>query len=318
MDLAEAQRLQFDVIRNAKVEGASLVQRKVRPGLTAHLVGSKLYTVCGFLSGTPSTVNVLDISTNMWKDIALPAATARRDHVSFLWNDYIYLYGGWRSGVRTDYFRVDLLNEGKVEFLECVWEDVGGPSLDYCAGSICEPTKEFILFGGFLDGVTSDRTFCLRIDERSFYEPKVKGQKPSARAKHTSCSVANQVYVYGGLRETVSLSDMYVLTVSSGQYMWSGVIGSTSLNVVEPRMTAVGHRILICGGKKGGTDNFRIYSVRHRRFLVVGQNATAEVQINPSLTANYSHAVVANCEMAIVLGGYGITMRDYWTIRAVE
>ena len=263
-------------------------------------------------------MNVLDLASNTWKDIELPPSTSRRDHVSFLWNDYIYVYSGWRAGILTDYFRIDLLEEGEVEFLECYWDDMRELVFDYFSGSVCEPTREFIMFGGKLRGEITNRTFCLRMDKGSFYEPRIKGQKPAARQRHTSCSVRNKVYIFGGLRllNHNDYNDLFVLTVSSGQYVWSQLVASTGLQVVEPRMTAVGDRLLICGGDRQA-HTFRIYSVGEGRFLDVGvRDETAEIEVNQDLKRVYSHAIVANCEMAVVLGGYGIPLREYWTLRA--
>ena len=288
-----------------------------RPGVTAHFIGSKVYTVCGSVRAFPlGVISVLDISSNTWKDIKLPALTARRDHVSFLWNDYIYVYGGFNGGVLTDYFRIDLLEEGQVEFLDCLWDDTGELDLDYFSGSLCEPAREFIMFGGKLDGEVSNRTFCVKIDKSSFYEPQVKGKKPPALQKIATCSVANKFYVYGGKNNTFIYSGVFVLCVSSVQYRWSEVAPSSAINAVSPRMSATGDKILVCGGHGYEKDSLRIFSVTEGRFFAVRHKGDAsEVQVNRYLPVTHSHAFVANSRMAILLGGYGMKVREYWTLR---
>ena len=317
MDLAEAQRLRWDKVENASVVGVSLIDDFSRPGLTAHFVGSKVYAVCGSVNAFPlGIMSVLDVSSNTWKDIKLPAFTERRDHVSFLWNDYIYVYGGFNGGVLTDYFRIDLLEEGKVEFLDCLWDGVGELDLDYFSGSLCEPTREFIMFGGKLDGEVSNRTFCVKIDKSSFYEPRVKGKKPPALQNLATCSVANKFYVYGGRNGNFKFSGVFVLCVSSGQYIWSEVAKSSAISAVSPRMSATGDKILVCGGNGREMDSLRIFSITEGRFFAVQHKRYAsKVQVNRYLPVTTSHAFVANSKMAIVLGGYGMRVREYWTLQ---
>ena len=251
------------------------------------------------------------------RDQTLPAAAARREHVSFLWNDYIYVYGGYNAGVLTDYFRVNLLEERKVEFLDCFWEDTAKLHLDYFSGSLCEPTAEFVLFGGKLNGTISNRTFCVRVDKNSFYEPRVKGQTPPTLKDHASCSVANKVYVYGGHDGARLFSGIFVLCVSSGQYVWSEAASSTGASAIGSIITAIGDRLLICGGHRHPADHIRIFSTTEGRHLTLGQLAEGkEIQINRTLPRTSYHAVSANSKVAIVLGGYGIKVREYWTLQA--
>lgn len=197
-----------------------------------------------------------------------------------------------------------------------LWDDAGELFFDYFAGSLCEPTREFILFGGKLNGLISNRTFCIRIDQSSFYEPRVKGQIPPARKRHASCSVANKVYVYGGQDDGYIFSGVFVLCVSSGHYMWSEVVSSAGIRAAAPMMTAIGNRLLICGGHEDVQDYVRIFSTTESRFVAVGQQGEAkEICVNRQLPRIFSHAIAANNKMAIVLGGYGMNVREYWTLQ---
>lgn len=318
LDFAKVQRLQLDKVTNVRVTGVRRVpSNRQRPGLTAHFVGSKVYIVCGTVLGVArAIVSVLDISSSTWRDITIPYALARGAHVSFLWNDYIYVYGGYKRKILTDYFRIDLLDEGNVESFECSWDETF--YLDYLSGSFCEPAREFILFGGkWLGYVISNRTFALRIDKNVFFEPRVKGQKPAARFNHATCSVANKLYVYGGRNRSEEFSDVFVLTVFPGSYTWSEVSPSTGLRAVATKMTGIGDFLFICGGYKESIESIeslRIYSLRKNRFLSVGNIEGADIRINDAISLQSAHAVVSNSRMIVVFGGIGMNLREYWTI----
>ena len=98
--------------------------------------------------------------------------------------------------------------------------------------------------------------------------------------------------------------------------MWSEVVSSAGIRAAAPMMTAIGNRLLICGGHEDVQDYVRIFSTTESRFVAVGQQGEAkEICVNRQLPRIFSHAIAANNKMAIVLGGYGMNVREYWTLQ---
>ena len=326
MDITTNQDLCWRKVTNTRVKGSRsplTISNIPRPGLTAHLVGSKVFTIGGSAGGAGnfiSALHVLDLNTNEWTDYNLPAETARRDHVSFLWNDYLYVYSGWRDRVLTDLFRIDLLELRDAEFLECRWEGIEMLVFDYFSASLCETSEELVMFGGKMDGVLSSRTFCMRVRSNSFYEPQVKGQIPRPRSMQSSCAVKNKVYMYGG--NSPALADFHVLTILPAQYVWSQLARAIGGCPTEPGIVGVGGGVIILGGNGRATRNFMVYSYKRKRYLSVGVRGASQfgdeihdIFLDKFLPKIYSHAVVCTRDSLVVLGGYGADGRNYWTLQ---
>lgn len=329
MELSNTRALDWIKVSTTTVQGRSLLKTAHnRPGLTAELVGSKIYTFGGgggYRGDGMSTMHILDIASNSWRDIQLPSWTARRDHVSFLWNDFFYVYSGWEGMILRDLFRIDLVSEGTAEHLECHWDGIDVLNFDYFTGCLCEPTRELVMFGGRLNGNFTSRTFCMRVDAHSFYEPKVKGKPPSPRQRHASCVQKNKVYVYGGEGSTDVTTDIHLLTIRAGQYLWSRIPSTIQGRLVEPRMLATGGRLFIIGGAAGraGAD-LVVFSLEDRQNFSIGididpsvdaRRKENEISVNLKLPSLSSHAVVLDGNRIVCVGGYGINCRSYWMLQ---
>ena len=328
MDLGSAFEFDWREVDDAEVEGPPGDRTSKRGGLTATLVGSKVYTIGGTVTANyVHKLYILDLVSNTWSEFLLPPSTERRDHVAFLWNDYLYVYSGWRRRIVTDLFRVDLLSQGSVEPLQCVWDGIAELNFDYFSGSLCEPRRELVMFGGKLNGRLSNRTFCMRVDTHSFYEPVVKGQIPTERHKHTSCCLQDMLFVYGG-RSSVThyLCDLNVLNMRNSQYVWSQVSTAFVGRSAEPRLLATGGRLFLLGGERGpGKGNFNVYSLRERKWLDIrfGQsisntqptsNTESTIWLNKRLDPTHAYDVVASQTKMFLVGGMGPNRWNYWTI----
>ena len=331
MDLSNASGFVWREVSNARIGEIRRVGRSKRAGLTSTLVGSKVYAIGGTVSALyPRDMDVLDLTTKTWKQISLPRGTERRDHVTFLWNDYIYVYSGWHRRIVTDLYRVDLLSEGNVEFLECYWDGIEELNFDYFSGSFCEVTRELVLFGGMLRDKLSNRTFCLRPDTQTFYEPMVKGQIPVARHKQASCCVRSRVFVYGGRGVANNfLCDLNILDMTNHPYVWSQVATTMVGRSAQARLVHVGARLFLLGGISGqGKGNFNVYSLRKRQWLDVqyGLRPTTSqpytqphtIWLNSVMDANYAFDLVATQNRILVLGGTGPHRLEYWTISPTD
>lgn len=318
MDLTNAKKLAWKRTRG-EVNGRGGDWADNMKGLTATLVGCRVYVIGLSVSNTyTNQLHILDLRTNTWSGFRIPPFRKPHNKMCFLWNDSIYVYKG------TDvYYRVDLQTHGKVEVKDCLWKGIDPFSLHYSAGSFCEPSLEFVIFGGSEGWEVSSRTYCLRVDTQAFYAPRVKGKIPWSREKFSSCSVRNRVYFYGGQAGSGHRIDLNMLVVANGQYVWSQV-GICRQGICRPYMTVIGSWVVIIGGNRPvGRANPAVYSLEKQRWLdvritkqVASELGESDIQVSNELpTVEFRNlAAVSTPRKIVVFCGYGSVSWSYWTL----
>lgn len=318
VDLSNAERFEWQEV------SCSVPWRSTLPdqlfGATSTLCGSKVYTFGGANGASFSEqLHILDLVQSKWETVDLPERTRRTDHAAFLWNEFIYIYSGWDERVITDIFRIDLQSL-EAEFFDCYFEGIPKISLDFFSGSFCEPSKELVMFGGNLFSKLSSRTFCFRVDGHTFYEPTVKGNVPPARVRHCSCCVQNKVYFYGGEQGVEPFTDLHVLTVISGQYVWSQLAApdNACLRSSDATLTAVEGRLFLLGGRtseEAFIHSGAIFSLDERKWLEFNEGETEletnQVGIDKELPITSGHSIVCDGKSIMVFGGLRKSFRDY-------
>ena len=322
LDLSSAHRFKWRSIKGATkfvTDGAfpdSLCEG------TSTLCGSKLYTLGGV--EPVLTLRVLDLTRNVWECRYLRRPPRRRP-VVFLWDDFLYVYGGWHHGAVRTTFRVDIVTF-HVEMVKCRWQGLPETfaGLNSC-GSFCETSRELVLFGKTSTGLSNSYTLCFRVETRTFYAPRVKGELPSGRSGHSSCCVQNRFYLYGGRNgeEDVEFNDLHILTIRARSYLWSKVIPVESgiRHTVSTKLEGVPGRLFLIGGERSDMDSasvptLAIYSLREQKWLEVysgGDFKEGEGTINVEhpLSAIDSHSTANDGTGIIVIGGYKRSFLEY-------
>lgn len=335
MSLGSARSLAWSV---GSINAKGLPYSTVK-GASYTLVGGRLFVLGGlpnFVNSYRNSVLVLDIESKAWTEHMLPPYTARADHGAFLLDDYLYIYSGWNGRVLTDLFRLNLVTS-EVEPLECRWEGMAEAVVDYFSGDLVESLRQYILFGGNWNSVVSGRLLALGVDTLTWFEPRSKGRAPSARRRHATACVGNSIYVYGGKAYASVYSDLYKLTLSGGQYVWSQLSGPVmhGLGCFGCTMVVAEGRLIVFGGRPGADDKAAvgIFSLAQNKWTTVvtcGTKSMPEerqidesqvcIRVSPWPGAFIEHGAVylSGKQQMLVLGGRGKPLRGYYTLECFD
>ena len=218
--------------RSIELSGRRLEQRHVLQYLTATLVGNSVFVIGQFLrerdaaaNPTACVVQWLDCTTYRWstKDLVGPNVYG---HCTALTRDRLVILGGLLQDttINNTIWSFDL---NLLEFTAVRASGHRPRSRVYHSGEFLERADRVVIFGGY--NVLSDS--CLNdlllfdLASHTWLVPKVKGAKPSLRARQASCMVGNIMYIYGGqpaIQEPApSLGDMHILQCGKTHFTWS-------------------------------------------------------------------------------------------------
>lgn len=204
------------------------------------------------------TIAVLDVPEARWRWIVV-TGPGHPGACTFLYEDGIYWYGSSDDpeleGRTQTLFRLDLVSE---EFCGIVDAGENPDRRIYATGSYFERRKQFIVFGGSIQGITPDRLVgdvkILNMPEKVWSKPIIKGRTPSPRAKHSASIYGNVLYVYGGvLKRGRGDFGIYLLHLqSASRARWSRP--KTNYRYLRPHlrdslsMLQFGNLIFLCKG----------------------------------------------------------------------
>ena len=331
MELGSARKLKWSRVSRTTIDadGPLGSLSLSREGLTATLVGSKIYTVGGGLGSGVGNLRVLDIATRSWKVMRLPTAVARKNHVAFLWNEFLYVYSGTSSdAVLTDMQRIDISNEADTQCVSCYWHNLSPLKLRDFAASFCEVSRELVITGGVAGAELVSQTVCFDPQTHRFVQPKVSGRVPRARSSHASCSVNNKVFIHAGWADgrlcPLVQNDIHVLTIVGSSYSWSQVDHGGGVHATSATMTFSDGKLFILGDSFSmHASSLRVFSLEQRRWLQIEENAKgdrheADLLVVNETPTNRDHAVVLAGNKLVLFGGYSVKGWEYCVLQPYE
>ena len=296
-------------------------------GSTVSLVGGRVYIIgrTGRHSEKNATsVYYLDIPSNSWHFVP-SLGPYLMHHVSMLVTDKIYIFGGLDKNRLNgrDLWAFDFATK---EFLKCPTSAVKPQLRHNCIGEYVESVNMIVIFGGYYD---NDRNrgndlWRLSMDSMTWCETIAKGEAPSARSNHASCSDSNTVYIFGGYKRVERLNDLHILSFTPSSITWSQPVtsGFTPGGRSSHSLSFVSGKLILFGGSNGaGMNEVAVLDLRSMRWHCANRSDNQGGQYvlkggeHPGV---YHAATVGPCGNLFVFGGRHWSIRSYRKLRLDE
>jgi len=230
----------------------------------------KLWMFGGYSGHTFSnSVYMLNLSTNTQCSLMKvegEVPTGRSAHVGTIFEDKLYIFGGWDGIVQNNDFYC-------MDFGSMTWKKMQSPELPHARCShtvaVSEERKSMYIFGGY-GGKTRNYLndlWSFNFANQSWTQLNAKGEVPSPRSRMRMVEWNGKLYVFGGWDKSVHFDELHEYDLDEG--MWSKVdlrISSKddSLKIGQHAMSINDNILYIFGGYsamlKKSTNN--LYSYR--------------------------------------------------------
>ena len=224
---------------------------------------------------------------------------------AFLFEDAMYIYGGeqdnenYSNKVR----KFDLVLHNWVEVaVRSTFASPGG--LELFGSGFLEKRNEFVVCCGEGPSGAQNKTWVFEVKDAKWRVPVVKGYPPSKRDLVASCTGEDCLFIYGGMRKSVQLSDLYVLNCTTSRFHWSRMLVAPGLPRVSATLSYVNGRLLLYGGKREGAFTSDLFIVDLSDTNKTLKEVTPErgTLLNESLETA-GHAAVVSQSGLYILGG---------------
>jgi len=193
--------------------------------------------------------------------------TPRSAHSMVVYNDHMYIFGGWR-GLHSTHSNSDLY---KFNFREKIWTLIppkGNVPFRRRVHNCVVYNDSMYIFGGFDEGQSpSDFNQVYRFDLKTeeWFELPCKGDIPPGRSRASAVRWANFMYVLGGWDRRRPFSDFFELNLDTLE--WREV--ATNFSKLLPdgiqahSAVVVADWLVTFGGKSGGITMYdQMFSCR--------------------------------------------------------
>ena len=282
-------------------------------GLSAVLLGNKIYTLGSLSARTRLAFSVLDYVCHRWQSLNnSPDLPKQRGlQTAWLFQDSIFIFGGSSQSSRfsNSLYKYDTATG---EWSECEQSGTVPSPRRFHSGDYLESRGECLVYGGQTSEGTSDELLALSMETLRWRVPKSAGKSPGKIEQHATCQVGEKVYFFGGYQEDYLNTLHLVEPGLSGRYLWSTplVFGPY---IPPPRegasLSKCGRRLFLVGGS--GNESFEdlsYFSLDEQRWCKVHkrQFLAPDRRDNKSLTSPMVrfHAGVYARAKLYILGGY--------------
>ena len=294
--------------------------RHVVDFLTGTLVGAKLFLIGQFmrfndLASTPNgcVVYWMDTRTFAWSTKELTGPNVY-GHSTVLTRDRLVIIGGL-LGDSTINMKIWSLDLTMVEFTTLQTSGVKVRSRAYHSGEFIEKREQVVVFGGYnvLSNSCLNDVVIFDLKKLAWQVPKVTGEKPSCRARQSSCMLRQTMFVYGGqnaIHEAWdTLSDLHLLHCGRSMFTWSSprLQGFRPVASFAATLSHIRGKLILYGGQNGGVplSTLFIYDLRERVWERCGVEASDSYSVTGTERKNLAHTAVVVNETLMVLGGRG-------------
>lgn len=194
----------------------------------------------------------------------LEGGPRRVNHAAVAVGDYIYSFGGYRSGNANDYLSerpmdIHVLNTNNLRWsLVPQKKDETGSSVKYpevpfqrYGHTAVAYDGRIYVWGGRNDDIACNILFCYDVKTGKWTTPSVTGNIPGARDGHTACIAGNKMYIFGGFEDEIDLFtwDVYYLNLDTMQWRLVQTNGEPPSYRDFHTATVLNDRMYIFGGR---------------------------------------------------------------------
>lgn len=162
----------------------------------------------------------------------------RRHHTITLYENYIYIFGGFvKNREVPEIIKFDLETRH--------WEPITEFSFKQIGHTAVLNEDKIYLFGGKNVSQLSNDLFEFDINSKTLKQIEVKGSKPPARYNHSCVYFDNQLFIYGGKNNSKSLfNDLWSFDMKSKEWKRRATVQPRSSHYA----VVLGNEMLIIGG----------------------------------------------------------------------
>jgi len=226
---------------------------------------------------------------------------ARSQHSMVVIDSNIYIFGGYSDGYVPNYlYKIDTTNNNNSETITLTGSDI--PSRRF-GHSMVVIDDDIYIFGGFYGGYKNDlyRITTLGSCEKITLTGS-DDNKPSSRQFHSMVVIDNNMYIFGGLNDTV-LKDLYKIN-TTGNSEKINITGDIPKRYSHT-MVAIGDYMYIFGGSSFDNvcpnDLYRIDTTGYSKKITLD---VAKVPVRRS------HTMVIIDDHMYIFGGFGNSELD--------
>jgi len=224
-----------------------------RWGHSCVLLGPSTIVMFGgeVVGGKSNDVYLFDVATHTWKhpmNITGAAPSGRVFHGAVARGNKMYIFGG--DGGDNNLYEFDLAT--------MVWTRVattGASPQIRKKTSLTLFGNTLVLFGGvdLINYQYLQDFHVLSLDSLEWIQPAMKGPIADARGGHTSCVLAEKLFVWGGESQKSVFNELHYVDPNDN-YMWFKKKGMGSVPVarVQHSATLIGDKWLVFGGDVRG------------------------------------------------------------------
>ena len=293
-------------------------------GATATLVSGRIYIVgrAGRSSSRNATaLYYLDVNESTWHWIDARGPYLMH-HVTILVGDRLYVFGGLDKNrvMARSVWGFDLCTKEYCKF----GKSPTVPRMRHnFIGEFVERIGRIVIFGGYYEGsrTRGNDVWLLEMESMTWVEAKPRGNPPSPRSNHASCTVANHVFIFGGYKRVQRLNDLHVLTLTPTTVRWSKPVlhGLTPGGRSSHSLTYVSGKLFVFGGSNGAAiSEVAVLDLTTMEWLTGNAHPNSYVvtgQIHPGV---YHAATVGPKGNLYVFGGRQWKMRYYRVLKPMR
>lgn len=169
-------------------------------------------------------------------------------HSAVLYQDRMYLFGGTNNSLENPTLYVLDLASRQWSCKEPEASQLP-PGID--SHSAVVHSGKMIVYGGFIGGSRSSRTFCLDLSTLHWREIEGTGELPTPRASHSAVVNADSMYVFGGSGEDGSkLEDLWKMNLLTWKWERMYLRGDCPEGRSGHSVCCFGNCMVIFGGVK--------------------------------------------------------------------
>lgn len=325
VSLEKGRLFRWDIHRGKGMNNSNATRNHaiVLAGTKIYVIGEVTPKLSRHWKGAPYLF-VLDYLTDTWSKTAKTLAALERGHIyAFLWNDFLYVCDSWNQ-------RIDKYDIVLDEFIpdSCNVRELrrAGATADF------EPdSQQLIFFGGedvrTLQSGISGEISVWNVATGKWNVPKVSGTPPSPRRRHSSCLVAQMLYIFGGMIEGSQWSnELYMCTHT---FRWSNLSSQRHAPIARcgSTLTRCGSRLILFGGEaqQNLLDQLSFYEMDSQKwYSSSGYRLEATYMVYPGALFAQMYETSGHCAIYItsmgllVIGGPGQRLKDYICLRPAE
>lgn len=211
-------------------------------------------------SATFSDVYRLDWGTMQWTQIECKGLRSRYEHAAFIptsYPDLVYIFGGANKSGNLDCLQ-------SFDRASGTWSvssyngQCPGPRTLHCGGF--SGNKMYIFGGGHLgaDPVSDLRLHVFDATNKTWTQPDLQGDLPTARHGHVMVVVDSMLYIHGGMAGTTFYEDMFAIDLKN--FRCTKISSTSDIPCARAAHSACSHqsKFYIFGGMcpRGALDDF--------------------------------------------------------------